>query len=256
MHSLAKPNKSLERTTAESAFFHSPMLGGRRSALRWTLLGTQKESSQMSAFDCRDSNILGRYAPVAVGHRFEKGRSSFHKAPSAHECGIFMLAGDDSPLSFTGAMESRRSPAPVSEAESNKSLERTPVEQSCFPLTDVCGRRSAHRWTHLMTEKEASQMSAFDCRDSSILGRYAPVAVGHRSESGRSSFQKAPSAHESGVFMLAADDSPLSFTGAMESRRSHAPVSEAESNKSLERTTAESAFLHSPMLGGRRSALR
>ena len=56
--------------------------------------------------------------------------------------------------------------------------------------------------------------------------------------------------------MLEADDSPLSFTGAMESRRSPAPVSEAESNKSLERTTAESAFFHSQMLGGRRSALR
>ena len=139
---------------------------------------------------------------------------------------------------------------------STKSLEGTPVKQSCFARTVVCRRPSAHRWTLLGTQKEPSQTSAFDCRDSSILGRYAPVAVGHRSESGRSSFQKVPSAHECGVFMLAGDDSPLSFTGALESRRSPAPVSEAESNKSLERTTAESAFFQSPTLGGRRSALR
>ena len=138
-------NKSLERTTAESAFFHSQMLGGRRSAHRWTLLGTQKEPSQMSAFDCRDSSILGRYAPVAVGHRSESGRSSFQKAPSAHECGVFMLAADDSPLSFTGAMESRRSPAPVSETESNKSLERTTAESAFFHSPMLGGRRSALR---------------------------------------------------------------------------------------------------------------
>ena len=79
---------------------------------------------------------------------------------------------------------------------SNQSLEGTPVEQGCLALTVVCRRPSAHRWTLLGTQKEPSQMSAFDWRDSSILGRSAPVAVGHRFEMGRSSFHKAPSAHE------------------------------------------------------------
>ena len=74
---------------------------------------------------------------------------------------------------------------------SNQSLEGTPAEQGCFAFTVVCRRPSAHRWTLLGTQKEPSQMSAFDCRDSSILGRYAPVAAGHQSESGRSSFQKS-----------------------------------------------------------------
>ena len=142
-------NKSLERTPVEQSCFAFTVVCGRLSAHRWTLLGTEKEASQMSAFDCRDSSILGRYAPVAVGHRSKSGRSSFQKVPSAHECLIFMLAPDDSPLSFTGAMESRRSPAPVSEAESNKSLERTPAEQGCFSLSVVSGRRSAHRWASL-----------------------------------------------------------------------------------------------------------
>ena len=34
-------------------------------------------------------------------------------------------------------------------------------------------------------------MSEFECRDSSILGNSAPVAVGHRAESGRSSLPKS-----------------------------------------------------------------
>ena len=116
----------------------------------------------MSAFDWHDSSILGRSTPVAVGHRPESGRSSFQKVPPAHECGVFMLAGDYSPLSFTGAMESRRSPAPVSETESNKSLERTTAESAFFHSPMLGGRRSALRWTLFGTQKEPSQMSAFD----------------------------------------------------------------------------------------------
>ncbi len=61
------PNKSLERTTAESAFFHSQLLGGRRSALRWAPLKAKDRVFQMSDFERRDSSIRGSSIPVAVG---------------------------------------------------------------------------------------------------------------------------------------------------------------------------------------------
>jgi len=99
-------------------------------------------------------------------------------------------------------------------------------------------------------------MTAFEERDSSILANSIPVAVGQWDRSARSSFPKVPSAIECGRFGQTCHDSPLRFTTAIMGRRSPAPVHGAESNKSLERTTAESAILRSQLLSGRRSALR
>ena len=52
------PNKSLERTAAESVFLCSEMLGGCRSALRWASLKAEDRVFQMHEIDRRDSNIL------------------------------------------------------------------------------------------------------------------------------------------------------------------------------------------------------
>ena len=99
----------------------------------------------MFALESRDSSILANSIPVAVGQQDQIARSSFPKVPSALQCGRFGQICHDSPFSFTVAMMGRRSPAPVHGAESNKSLERTPVEQGCFASPVVCGRRSALR---------------------------------------------------------------------------------------------------------------
>jgi len=60
-------NKSLERTTAESAILRSQLLGGRRSAHRWAPLKAKDRVFQMSAIERRDLSILGSSIPVAVG---------------------------------------------------------------------------------------------------------------------------------------------------------------------------------------------
>ena len=60
----------------------------------------------------------------------------------------------------------------------NKSLERMPAEHGCFPLSDVSGHRSAHRWARLKAKERVFQMSDFERRDSSIRGSSIPVAVG------------------------------------------------------------------------------
>ena len=139
------PNKSLERTPDEQSCFASPVVCGRRSAHRWTLLGTESKASQMTAFEGRDSSILANSIPVAVGQWDQSARSSFPKVPSALQCGRFRQICHDSPLSFTSAMLGRSSTAPVPGEESNKSLERTPAKQGCFASQVVCGRRSALR---------------------------------------------------------------------------------------------------------------
>ena len=255
MHT-AEPNQSLERTPDKQSCFASQVVCGRRSAHRWTLLGTKSKASQMTAFEGRDSSILASSIPVAVGQWDQSARSSFPKVLSALQCGRFRRICHDSPLSFTSAMMGRSSTAPVHGAESNKSLERTPDEQSCFALSVVSGRRSALRWTLLGTESKASQMTAFEGRDSSILANSIPVAVGQWDQRARSSFPKVPSALQCGRFRQICHDSPLSFTSAMLGRSSTAPVSGAESNKSLERTPDKQGCFASLVVCGRRSALR
>ena len=101
----------------------------------------------MATLESRDSSVLAGTIPVAVGQWSQSAGSSFRfqKAPSAHECDHFMSSCHDSPLSFTCAMMGRSSTAPVPAAESNKSLERTPVEQGFFASLVVSGRRSALR---------------------------------------------------------------------------------------------------------------
>ena len=163
---------------AEHGCFALSDVSGHRSAHRWTLLGTKSKASQMTAFEGRDSSILASSIPVAVGQWDQSARSSFPKVPSALQCGRFGQICHDSPLSFTSAMMGRSSTAPVPRAESNKSLERTPDEQSCFALSVVCGRRSALRWARLKAKERVFQMSDFERRDSSILGSSIPVAVG------------------------------------------------------------------------------
>ena len=61
------PNKSLERTPDEHGCFASPVVCGRRSALRWAPLKAKDRVFQMSDFERRDSSILASSIPVAVG---------------------------------------------------------------------------------------------------------------------------------------------------------------------------------------------
>ena len=130
--SEAESNKSLERTTAESAFFHSRMLGGRRSALRSGKTGAMRANSSdfMTSFQSSVSDASSREVPreVAIyrGRRVQEWRLS----------GFPALVSHDFPAHFCTV---------VFHCLPNQSLERTPAEQGCFPLTDVCGRRSAHR---------------------------------------------------------------------------------------------------------------
>ena len=142
----------------------------------------------------------------------------------------------------------------------NKSLERTPVEQGCFALSVVSGRRSAHR--------SRSGRTMMLQRDSSALTRRTmalPIRVGRRLDGcvdWSSPGMCFPDATNSqlevsapGVLSCFGEHSETESRNAV-SYRLHSRSKTHSSNKSLERTTAESAFFHSQTLGGRRSAHR
>ena len=125
----------------------------------------------------------------------------------------------------------------------NKSLERTAVEHVSFVAIAAGGRRSAHRSgnTGAMRANSSDFMTSFHSSESDASSREVPREVAIYRD------RRVQELRLSGFPALASHDFPAHFCTV---------VFHCLPNQSLERTTAESAFFHSPMLGGRRSALR
>ena len=144
-------NKSLERTTAESAIFHSQMLGGRRSAIRSAPLKAEDRALQMSAFDGRDSsNLVAQFRSLlSSGVRIKRRLTNSQKYLRRLSAGTWGTSTTTVHQGSHDVMSSRRFPAPMHAAEPNKSLERTTAESAIFHSQLSGGRRSAHRWASL-----------------------------------------------------------------------------------------------------------
>ena len=136
------PNKSLERTTAESAIFHSQMLGGRRSALR-----SENEANRSvlpGGFDRTPSFLQQR---VFLGAATCASKSLGHSRSRSPDEQMTWSSPEKSSRCVCGGLycrEGGRSP--------NQSLERTTVDRGSFAAHADGGRRSAYRWTQTKTK--------------------------------------------------------------------------------------------------------
>ena len=142
----------------------------------------------------------------------------------------------------------------------NKSLERTPVEQSCFALTVVCGRRSAHRSRSGRTMMLQGDSSASTRRPMAV-----PLRVGSRLDGcvdWSSPCMCFPDASNSrlevsapGVLSPFREHSETGSRSAV-SYSLHSRSKTHSSNKSLERTPVEQSCFALSVVTGRRSAHR
>ena len=126
------PNQSLERTTAESAFFHSQMTGGRRSALRSGTTGAMRANSSdfMLSFQSSGSDASSREVPREVAIYRDR------RVQELRLSGFPALASHDLPAQFCTV---------VFHCLPNQSLERTTAESAIFHSQVLGGRRSALR---------------------------------------------------------------------------------------------------------------
>ena len=149
-------NKSLERMPAEHGCFALSVVGGHCSAHR-----SRSGRTMMLQGDSSASTRRPMAVPLRVGNRLDgcvdwsspcmcfPGATNSRFEVSAP--GVLSSFSEHSETESRNAVSYRLHSRSKTHS-SNQSLERTPVEQSCFALTVVCGRRSAHR-----SENEANR---------------------------------------------------------------------------------------------------